>query len=314
MKTVGIIGGLGPETTANFYLEAIFSAFERSHESRPPMFIWNVPLPYKIEEDLITKAEGEERYIPYLVDAAKRLEAGGADFIVIPCNSVHIFIEEIREAVKIPVLSIIEETVDFLKKNKIEEVGILATSATIRKKLYDDKLKENNITVQVPNQKDQSKMGEIINHLVQSKHNEQDKKELLQIIEDMSSNGVKTIILACTDLQLLVPQHKDVKIFDTMEILVQATVREIFFRKIELFDQVIVRESLEIKSFGQSTQKFFMHIMSGWFPSIRKDLSPEGVNKERVIDRKNNKYKEKVVDAKTGRVIRDVEEKLTDHK
>lgn len=227
MKAVGIIGGLGPETTANFYLEVVFSSFEKNKESRPPMLIWNVPLPYKIEEDLITKAIEEERYVPYLVDAAKRLEAGGADFIVIPCNSVHIFIEEVRKAISVPVLSIIEETVQFLKENQITEIGILATSATIRKKLYDYKLKENGITPHAPKDEDQSRMGSIINHLVHSKHNENDKKELLQIIDNLSSNGLKTIILACTDLQLLVPVYADVKIYDTMEILAQATVREI---------------------------------------------------------------------------------------
>jgi len=114
MKTAGIIGGLGPETTSQFYLEIIFSCFQTNKTARPPLLIWSIPLEYQIESDLITKAEGEERYIPYLVDAAKRLENGGADFIVIPCNSAHIFIDVVRKAVKIPVLSIVEETTKFL--------------------------------------------------------------------------------------------------------------------------------------------------------------------------------------------------------
>lgn len=95
MKTVGIIGGLGPETTSEFYLEIIFSSYKKNKLTRPPVLVWNVPLPYKIEEDLITKAEGEERYIPFLIDAAHRLEKGGVDFLVMPCNSLHTFIEDI---------------------------------------------------------------------------------------------------------------------------------------------------------------------------------------------------------------------------
>ena len=83
---------------------------------------------------------------------------------------------------------------------------------------------------------------------------------------------------------------------------------------INVSEEIKVRDSLELKTFLGAGKKFMAHIISGWFPSIRKDLSPEGVNKERVIDRKNNKYKEKIVDSKTGRVIRDVEEDLTDHK
>ena len=118
MKTVGIIGGLGPETTSEFYLDIVFSSYKKTKKSRPGIIISSVPLPYQIEEDLIVSNKGSDRYIPFLVKEAKRLERAGSDFIVMPCNSLHVFIEEIRNAVKIPVLSIIEETVKFLKKNK----------------------------------------------------------------------------------------------------------------------------------------------------------------------------------------------------
>lgn len=227
MKTVGIIGGLGPETTSKFYLETVFECFEKDKKNRPPMLIWNVPLPYDVEERFITKAEGEEEYIPFLVEAAKRFEAGGADFIVIPCNSVHIFINQVRESVKIPVLSIIEETTKFLRERNINEVGILATSATLRKRLYEEKLNAENITVHTPNEEDQGKMGEIINNLIHSRHNDQDKLELTKIVRNFADQNVKTILLACTDLQLITPEVEEAEIYDTMKILVDATVREI---------------------------------------------------------------------------------------
>jgi len=83
---------------------------------------------------------------------------------------------------------------------------------------------------------------------------------------------------------------------------------------INLFDEIKVRDSLGLKTFAGTSKKFIAHIISGWFPSHRENLFPQGVNKERVIDRQNNKYKERVVDVKTGRIIRDVEENLTDHK
>ena len=227
MKTVGIIGGLGPETTADFYLEVVFSFFDKNKENRPPMLMWNVPIPNKVEEDFITKGEGAERYLPFLIDAAQRLERGGADFIVIPCNSVHIFIEEVRKSVTIPVLSIIDETVSFLKAEDIKEVGILSTSATIRQKLYDDKLKSSGIAIKIPSDEDQSKVGDIINNLVHNRHAEKDKEEILKIINTLSSTGINTILLACTDLQVIIPQHKKVQIYDTMAILAEATVREL---------------------------------------------------------------------------------------
>ncbi len=227
MKTAGIIGGLGPETTAQFYLEIIFKSLQLFKKERPPLLIWSIPLKYQIEEDLITKAEGEERYIPYLQDAAKRLESGGADFIVIPCNSVHIFINKVRSAVKIPVLSIVEETAEFLKQKNIKKIGLLATKSTVGKELYQSLLKKNDIQITLPDNQDQEKIGNLINNLVINRYDEKDRVELLKIIKRLSNKGVKDIVLACTDLQLLTPKLDHINIYDSMAILANATVREI---------------------------------------------------------------------------------------
>jgi aspartate racemase len=227
MKTVGIIGGLGPETTSEFYLELVFSCYKKNKVNRPPILIWNVPLDYKIEEDLITKATGEERYIPYLIDAAKKLESGGAEFLVMPCNSLHIFINQIRQAVKIPVLSILEETAVFLKNKEIKEVGILATLTTINNKIYEEYLNKQDIKQITPDDFQQAKIGKIINNLVLSRHDNKDREELIKIIADFSNKGLSTVILACTDLQLLIPQFPNMQIFDTMKILVDATVEKV---------------------------------------------------------------------------------------
>lgn len=227
MKTAGIIGGLGPETTAQFYLELIFDAFQKNRIERPPLLIWSVPLKYKIEEDLITKAAGEERYIPYLQDAARRLEKGGADFIVIPCNSVHIFIEQVRNSVDIPVLSIVEETASFLEKIHVVEIGLLATKSTIDSKLYKIPLDCSGIKIITPDPKDQEKVGRLINNLVINRYDDANRIELLEIIGRLSKKGVKNVILACTDLQLLAPSYDHVRIYDSMAILADATVRQI---------------------------------------------------------------------------------------
>lgn len=227
MKTVGIIGGLGPETTSEFYLEIIFGCYQKNKENRPPVLIWNIPLKYEIEEDLLMKATGEERYIPYLVDAAKRLEKGGADFLVMPCNSLHIFIEEIRKSVKIPVLSIAEETTKFLKNRKISIVGLLATATSLKRKIYESVFKKENIKQVLPDEFEQAKIGKMINNIVLHKHANKDRKELLEIVDKFAKKGVKNVILACTDLQLLIPHHPRLVIYDTMKIFADATVQEI---------------------------------------------------------------------------------------
>ena len=227
MKTVGIIGGLGPEATAKFYLEVVLACSDSGEQSHPPILIYNVSLPLELEKECIVEAKNEEKCLPFLIQAAKILEKGGSDFLVMPCNSLHMFIEEIRRAVKIPVLSIIEETVKFLKDQKINKVGILATSITINRKLYKLKLNSHVITDVVPDSQDQAKLGQIIYNLVIGNYTDADKQILVGITNNLVGKGAKSIILACTDLQLLAPQHPKVKIFDTMQILINATVQEI---------------------------------------------------------------------------------------
>jgi aspartate racemase len=227
MKTVGIIGGLGPETTSEFYLDLVFKCQREDKGNRPGVIMSSVPLPYVIEEDLITKNIGAERYIPFLVHEAKKLERAGADFIVMPCNSLHVFIDRIREAVGIPVLSIVEETVKFLKKKKFKKVGIVSTSATIENQLYENSFKENDIAFEAPNGLQQAKMGKYIYNLVIGQLNNRDREGLIKIINDFEKKDVDCVALACTDLQLLIPKHPTLKIFDTMKIFVDATVDEL---------------------------------------------------------------------------------------
>jgi aspartate racemase len=227
MKTVGIIGGLGPETTAEFYLDVSFSNYKRNKKSRPAIVIASVPLPYKIEEDSIKKGEGIERCIPFLTNEAVRLENAGVDFIVLPCNSLHMFIGDIRKSVKIPVLSIIEETVQYIKENNFKNIGIVSTSATIKNRLYETAFERNNINFVTPDDFQQARLGKIIHNLVMGQKNNRDREELIQIINDFENKNVDAVALACTDLQLLIPEHSVLKIFDTMKILAHATVREL---------------------------------------------------------------------------------------
>lgn len=227
MKTIGIIGGLGPETTSEFYLDIVFSCQKKSKTSRPAVIISSVPLPYTIEEDAIAKNIGIERCLPFLTAEAQRLEKAGADFIVMPCNSLHIFIEDIRNSVSVPVLSVVEETVKFLKKQDFKKVGIVSTSATVKNKLYETAFAEEGISYESPDDFDQVKMGKIIYNLVTGVQKNSDREELIKIIDKFQEKNVDCVVLACTDLQLLIPSHPGLKIFDTMKIFADASVEHI---------------------------------------------------------------------------------------
>jgi aspartate racemase len=224
MKALGIIGGLGPETTAKFYMQVVSLCAKKNRTQRPNILIANVPISNRLEEKFINRSEGKKEFCELLTSAAKTLEIGGADFIVLPCNTAHVFIENIRNSVDVPVLSIIDESVKILESRGIQKVGLLSTPATIKNKLFNEK-----IELIKPSRFNQRKMGNIINDILNNKNVDKNRIELLSIINSISEDS-DALLLACTDLQLLITEKEinGVEIFDTMQILANATVREIF--------------------------------------------------------------------------------------
>ena len=135
MKTVGIIGGMGPEATNHLILKIIKGFEDAGQKTRPNILVDFVPVGIETESNLILKNE-PGNFIELLTNSAKRLEKGGADFIVIACNSVHLFVHEVKKSVNIPVISVIDE----VSKLNLDNAGIIATGFTIRNKIFGDNL------------------------------------------------------------------------------------------------------------------------------------------------------------------------------
>lgn len=226
MKSVGVIGGLGPETTAKFYLEVIFQCQTENQDQRPSIVISNVPMPFEVENDYIAN-RGIERCLPLLTSEAKRLESAGMDFLVMPCNTLHVFINEIRAAVHIPVISIVEETTRRIVADNFKKAGLISTSATVTNKLYDTQLEENGVEYLLPGAEAGEQTDAIIRRLFASEHLDADKMYLESVARELSDKGADCIVLACTDLQLLMPLDIAVPVLDTMKILAESTTRAI---------------------------------------------------------------------------------------
>lgn len=107
------------------------------------------------------------------------------------------------------------------------EVGIVATISTIKNKLYETYLIKNQIKQIIPIESEQQEIGKLINNLVLNRYDNIDRKKLTKIIEHLTKKGLSTVILACTDLQLISPKIEGVQIFDTMKILAEATVNKL---------------------------------------------------------------------------------------
>ena len=227
MKTLGIIGGVGPSSTAEFYLKISYDCQKRNHLQRPDIVIVSIPTPYQVERDMIL--HNLNNYTPLLIAGAKRLQEADADFLVIPCNTLHCDIEVIRRAVDIPIMSIVEESIAYIKKMGYKKVGLLATAATVEREIYSQPFRHNGIEFLVPNPEDQTELNKRIINIVDGKCLDCDRQFLHEVIHKLKAQGTDCIVLACTELPLLRPEReqKDIPIFDTMTILAGAALDEI---------------------------------------------------------------------------------------
>lgn len=227
MTRIGIIGGFGPGTTAKFYLNLAKIDVDGI---KPDLLLHHVPIQYSLELDLLSTGGSLDKYLPHLVNSARTLESGGANLLVMPCNTLHKHIDAIRSSVGIPMLSITQESANHLQDIGIEYVGILATSSTLDNNLYSIALKARGIKVFVPETEYQVELDKIIGRLVEGIITESDREKLNAIINNFQMEGIHDVILACTDLQLLTPSHSMVNIHDSMEILLKSTERYILFK------------------------------------------------------------------------------------
>ena len=215
MKTIGLIGGMSWESTVTYYKiinETVKEKLGGLHSAKILMC--------SVDFDEIERCQsaGEwNRSAEILSDAAQRLEAAGADFIVICTNTMHKVAPEVQASVSVPLLHIATVTARRLKEAGISTVGLLGTSYTMTQAFYVDVLKDAGIDVLIPKGDDiQLVNGIIFDELCVGTIREVSKNHLLRIIADLCRRGAQGVILGCTELGLLVsPVDVGFPVFDT---------------------------------------------------------------------------------------------------
>jgi len=164
----------------------------------------------------------------FTIDAAKRLEKGGADFVVICTNTMHKMADDIQNNTKIPLLHIADATAEKIKAKGLKKIGLLGTKFTMEEDFYKGRLiKKYGLDVIIPNEEDREIVHNMIYHeLCLGKINQSSKDQFIRIINKLVNNGAEGVILGCTEIPLLV-QQKDVKVllFDTTRIHAEAIVK-----------------------------------------------------------------------------------------
>ena len=225
MKTIGLIGGMTWESSIEYYKiinETVWRKLGGSHSAQCLM--------YSVDFDPVEECQRRGKWgdaASILTDAARRLEKGGADFIVICANTMHKLVPEVERHIKIPILHIADVTAQAIKKEKLRKVGLLGTRFTMEEGFYKDRLvQKHGLGVIIPGKKDRELIHRVIYGHISSGHIDQASRNVFKkAIDDLAARGAQGIILGCTEIFLFVKQ-KDYKIplFDTTRIHAEAAV------------------------------------------------------------------------------------------
>jgi len=197
-------------------------------DSYPSIIIDSISFPFSLEEEIVQESKNENKILPILKESIARFNKIGVNIIVIPCNTVHIFIEDLRKVSDVPIINIIDETIKRVKDGNYRNVGLLASKKTIDSKLYENPMKKNGINVILPTSKEQNELSKIIVETIRNKLAKNRKNVIKRIIKNLIKRGSEVVILGCTDLQIILNKHEaDVELLDSFEILLESTFQRI---------------------------------------------------------------------------------------
>jgi len=232
-KVVGILGGMGPDATMDLYNHIIrMTPAQQDQDHIPALIFSNPKIPDRTESIMSGKTK---KIIQYLQESAHVLEKGGADFIVIPCNTAHVFYKEITKAVSIPVYHIAEETVKYITSLYRSEkyVGLLGTIGTLKTNLYQGYLQKKGITAVVPDDEIMEQyVMKAIYGIKAGRDTEEARKLLIHAVTTLPERAQNIVIMGCTEIPLAFKEPLDSTVMiNPTEILAETAVRESNSRK-----------------------------------------------------------------------------------
>ena len=224
MRTIGLIGGMSWESSAEYY--RIIN--QRVRDTLGPLRSAQL-LMYSVDFGPVEQAQHAGRWDDaalILEDAARRLQAGGADCVVLCTNTMHLVAPRIEAAVTIPFLHIADAAGATAVEAGTLTVGLLGTAFTMEQDFLTSRLTAQGLTVLVPEADERQAVHRIIyDELCVGVISDASREVYLRVIESLAARGAQAIILGCTEISLLVkPEHCDLPLLDTTELHAQAAV------------------------------------------------------------------------------------------
>lgn len=222
MKKIGILGGMAPESTIEYYRLLISFSRKKWEQFCPEIIIYNLNIgmweKYILSED-------NSKAISLLINGVRSLGNAGADFGIMASNTPHMFFENVSKASPIPLLSISEEVAKEAERKLFKTVGLMGTRMVMKGDFYRKAFEERGISIIVPEEKDLEYVhNKIVEELVRGNFKNETKNEIIRIESKMESeHKIDALILGCTELPLMI-REKDVNVpvLNTLEIHAKA--------------------------------------------------------------------------------------------
>ena len=224
MKTIGIIGGMSWESTLSYYRlinQKVNTALGGLHSAK----ILLNSVDFADIEPLQRHGDWEQAGV-LLINAARSLEAAGANGLLIATNTMHKLVPQVSAAISIPVLHIVDATANALNQQNVAKVGLLGTRFTMEQDFYRERLEQYGIGVLTPDAPTRQAVHDIIfEELCQGITTASSRQVYVDAITALASQGAEAVILGCTEIGLLVSQSDtQLPLFDTTEIHTDAAV------------------------------------------------------------------------------------------
>lgn len=224
-KRIGIIGGMSPESTIEYYRYLIHTYTARfSDHSYPEILIYSVSFqpyidwPAQDRWDLVADGLGA---------AAQALELAGAGVILIATNTMHLVFDQVQARVSVPLINLLDTVAAAIRAQGLERVALLGTRFTMEKPLYPQALARHGIAVRVPEAADRALVNRVIyDELVAGIVRAESRAAFVRIIADLAAQGAQGVILGCTEIPLLVrPEDVALPLFDTTRLHAEAALQ-----------------------------------------------------------------------------------------
>jgi aspartate racemase len=222
-KSIGVLAGMGPRSTSPF-LELVLDQCQIQYGAKhdidyPHIMIYSLPTPFYLDRPIDHKLMKET-----IIEGIQHLESTGVSCIAMPCNSAHIYFDELRERINIPLLNIVDETMKKVDSNR--KITIFATESTFNSELYQKGILNSDNQFIFKNNW-QKKINTIIQMIKEKKEIPEVNLYWNELVKDAITEDVENIIIACTDLSVLKNKFNDkLNFIDSSHALAESLIKE----------------------------------------------------------------------------------------